>query len=299
MVQTLRTTGFILLVAGLSSPAFGSPTSGSGKAVDGRYEGGLGVLEFNTDGGGRIVGRYGEGGACNFDLRRPIVDGELEGNVFVGTVTLCQEGPACEERAYPVLAFVSPDGTLAADVKLEPGCKSNALTGTRLLLKSSPGGVVLASAKRPRARKKREECIDALKRGTVLLQKRDYAGASYYFAEGLECNADNWPAYLGIGIAELRRGRVEEAMTAFHRAQKLAKAGGEEDAGIYFNLACGYARMGDRPKALAALGRSVKLGWADPKAMVDDPDLAPLRDEPQFKTLVDQAWDLKQNQPEQ
>lgn len=293
MVQTLRTTGLILLVAGLSSPAFGGPP----RAVEGRYEGGLGVLEFQTESGGRIVGRYGEGGACNFDLQRPVVDGELEGNVFVGTVTLCQEGPACEERAYPVLAFVSADGTLSADVKLEPGCKSNALSGTRLTLKALPGGVVLASAKK-KPRKKRDECIEALKRGTVLLQKRDYAGASYYFAEGLECNADNWPAYLGIGIAELRRGRVDEAMTAFHRAQKLARAGGEEDAGIYFNLACGYSRQGEKARALEALESSVKLGWADPKAMVDDPDLAPLRDDPKFKALVDRAWDLKQNQPE-
>ncbi len=293
MPQTAKTIGLILLVGSLGEGAFAGPS----RTVTGRYEGALGVLEFDTESTGRVVGRYGEGGPCPFDPRRPVVDGEFEGNVFVGTVTLCQKGPACEERAYPVLGVLNPDGTLAADVKLEPGCMSPALTGTRLLLRSAPGAVVLAAA-RKNPRKSRDACIEDLKRGTVLLQKRDYAGASYYFSEGLGCNADNWPAYLGIGIAELRRGRVQEAMTAFTRAQRLAKADGEEDPGIYFNLACAHSRLGDQQGALDALDRSVALGWADPKAMVDDPDLAPLREEPRFKTLVDKAWDLKQNQPE-
>jgi hypothetical protein len=300
MFQTPRSIGlisFAALAAVLTSPvAF----AGTGKPVNGRFEGALGVLEFETEPSGHVVGRYGEGGPCSFDPRRPVVDGEFEGSVFVGTVTLCQTGPVCEERAYSILAFTDADGVLAADVKLEPGCQSPALVGgTRLVLKSAPGSVpntVLASGKKPK-KKSRAMCIEDLKRGALLLQKRDYAGASYYFEEGLECDEANWAAHLGIGISELRRGRVEVAMDAFGKAKNYAVAKGQEDAEIDFNLACGFMRLNDRTKALEALSRSVQLGWSDPKTMLEDPDLQPLREDPTFKSLVDKAWNLQSKQP--
>jgi len=84
-----------------------------------------------------------------------------------------------------------------------------------------------------------------------------------------------------------------------NRARELSIAQNQEDSTIYFNLACAHSRVGQQEKALEALGRALELGWADPKAMVDDPDLQPLRERPEFKALVDRAWDLKERLPVQ
>lgn len=267
--------------------------------VSGVYAGQLGRVAFETDARGRVTARYADGGPCEFDARRPVVDGEWEGDVLVGVVTLCQTGPACGERAYPILAFRLPDGSLTAQVKLEPGCRSPALDGPRLLLRPAldPSVDLVSDKKRPK--KTNAACVEIVNKAASLLHKRDYAGASYYFSEGLACNEKNWAAHLGLAIAELRRGNVEASFASFHRAREISIAQDQEDSGIYFNMACAYSHVGQQQKALEALGRALDLGWADPKAMVDDPDLQPLRERPEFKALVDRAWDLKERLPVQ
>jgi hypothetical protein len=266
MVQARGTTGIIVLAAALwAVPVRAGPVSGV-------FTGALGRIAFETEARGRVVGRYADGGPCGFDLRRPVVDGELEGDVLVGVVTLCQTGPACGERAYPILAFRLPDGSLSAHVKLEPGCQSPALEGARMVLRPAPDQSVELAADKKRPKKSNAACVEIVNKATQLLPKHDFAGASFYFAEGLACNDQNWIAHLGLAIAELRR---------------------END----YNRACAYSHVGQQDKALQALSRAVDLGWADPKGMVDDPDLRPLRELPEFKALVDRAWDLKERQP--
>jgi tetratricopeptide (TPR) repeat protein len=242
--------------------------------------------------GGRAVGRFARGGACPFDADRPILDGEWEGNVLVGVLALCQTGPSCDERTYPILAFYDPRArTLSADIRLEAGCSSPALKDSRLLLQ---GVGPLGPRPAPRAEKPtREQCVAAFQRGQRLLSSADWAGAGFYFEKSLSCEEQLWGAHLGLGVSELKRGRTEKAIESMTRAQKMARARAEEEPSLYYNLATAYARNGDNRTALDHLRRAVELGWDDPAAMNEDPDLHPLRAEPAFKELIDQSWSLK------
>ncbi len=291
MVQIPKITGLIALLALLPAQALASAS------VSGTYRGEIGQLDLQTRADGRVTGRYTGGGACGFDPNRPILDGEFEGKVLVATITLCQNGPACNERPYNILAFYdSSTGTLVADVKLEAGCDSPALRDSRLMLRVAKPEEVQPLAESPPSRKGKrlDECRSALEKGKHLLERRDYAGAAYYFDRGLSCDQKNWAAHLALGIAELRRGDIVSAVGSLERARDLARAANQEDMDVYYNLACANARQGDRKSALRNIRRALDLGFADPETLGSDPDLHSLRGDHEFKALADLAWEQKE-----
>src|SRR5689334_1208360 len=91
----------------------------------------LGIVDMQTL-EGRIVARYKGAGSCSFKPEIQVLSGVFEGDVFLGTVFVCQQGPSCEkEKTFPLLA-VYHDGALAGDVRLDTGCFSPGLEGKRL-----------------------------------------------------------------------------------------------------------------------------------------------------------------------
>lgn len=62
-----------------------------------------------------------------------------------------------------------------------------------------------------------------------------------------------------------------------------------DDPNPAYNLACALARLGKKDEALAALTKSVDLGFEDPDHMKVDDDLGPLRDDKAFAALVAKA----------
>lgn len=62
-----------------------------------------------------------------------------------------------------------------------------------------------------------------------------------------------------------------------------------ENAVAWYNLACAQARLGQDKDALDSLAKAVRNGYQDAKYMAQDPDLASLRDNARFKTIVTAA----------
>jgi len=298
MAQLLKITGVIAFLALLPGMASASTN------LTGVYRGEIGQLELQTRAGGRVTGRYAAGGKCNFDPQRPVLEGEFEGKVLVATVTLCQTGPACDERPYNILAFYdSSSGALVADVKLDAGCDSPALQNSRLVLRVAKPEEILPPAHASTAKKgkRQEACRSALEKGWALMGRQDYPGAAFYFGQGLSCDPKNWLAHFAIGVAELRRNNVAEAMASLNQAKVLMEGQAEDVRGtyerdVYYNLACAHARQNDRDAAFANLRKAVELGFVDLDAVNTDPDLQPLREDHEFKTIQDLIWDRKQRE---
>jgi hypothetical protein len=53
-----------------------------------------------------------------------------------------------------------------------------------------------------------------------------------------------------------------------------------------YNVACGYALIGEKEKALDALGRAVAAGFDDRRLLETDTDLASIRDTEGFKAIL-------------
>lgn len=56
---------------------------------------------------------------------------------------------------------------------------------------------------------------------------------------------------------------------------------------VLYNVACVYALLGEQDRAIDCLEKSVTQGWGQKQWMMNDPDLASVRENPRFKKLIE------------
>ena len=111
----------------------------------------------------------------------------------------------------------------------------------------------------------------------------DYHHRALEVIEGyLELNPDDARAlYLGAG-ARIGVGDIEEGLEWASRAVEIDP----EDTGILYNVACTYSLAGRIEKAIDFLERAVAAGFSQKEWIVNDGDLAPLREHSRYLTLI-------------
>jgi len=97
---------------------------------------------------------------------------------------------------------------------------------------------------------------------------------------------------------KVEAANLEKEITALFAAGKYAESAEKcraemalvpTDNGAPYNLACALARLGKKDDALAALAKSMDLGFDDFEHMKVDEDLASIRDDKKFAELVAKA----------
>ncbi|PTL78264.1 tetratricopeptide repeat protein [Vitiosangium sp. GDMCC 1.1324] len=263
MASVSRTIGLAALVAAAPGAARAETV------LQGSYQAGvLGRVELSTE-KERLVAYASGGGPCGFESRRPVLEGEFQGNVLVGQLTVCLLGASCPPvETLPILALYSPEErTLTAYVKPRAaGCQAPVVgSGGVMVLApegASPAEPVLggsSSVARLRTEKRSPEAAkEALERGNRMLGLKDWSGSAAEFERSITHDDRNWVAFFGLGTAWLMRGQAPEAIEALNRARAL----NPREPSIHYNLACAYSRLGDRTQALGNLGQAVRLGFA-------------------------------------
>ena len=59
-----------------------------------------------------------------------------------------------------------------------------------------------------------------------------------------------------------------------------------ENASAWFNLACAYSLMGEKSRAVGHLAKAIQLDEANRELAKTDTDFDPVRNDPEFRTLV-------------
>lgn len=284
----------------LASPlAVAAPTP----VLSGLYSvGELGLVQFTVV-EGKVVGKVKLAGECTFAPDTQVVTGVFEGGVFVGNVTLCQTGAGCTaQRTYPMLG-VAHDDAVGGVIRLDAGCKSPALDERALFIrpatpeekqKVAGDASATALAAKQNGKDPAIAAVEAIADGQRLIQDAKYAQAREKFRQAMDLDDVHWEAALGFGLTEVKLSRPEKSLEYFDKALTIAqsrKVSPAYQAQIHYNRGCALVAMGDKKGAITSLRTALKLGGASNliDQFTDDPDLGPLRNEPDFRRLVAEA----------
>lgn len=261
----------------------------------------LGLVQFSLV-EGKVVGKMKSSAQCVFPPDTQVVNGTFEGGVFVGNVTLCQTGAGCAvQRSYPMLG-VSHDDAVAGWIRLDAPCQSPALDGRSLFFRPATPEekqkvASESSAATVAGKNKGDPAVqadEAINEGQRLIQDIKYGPAREKFRQAMLLDETRWEAFLGYGVSEVKLGHPERSLEYFDKALAAAQVLKVSPANIalaHYNRACAQAAMGDKKGAVASLKTAVRVGGASNVIdwLTDDPDLNPLRSDPEFKRLLSEA----------
>jgi hypothetical protein len=296
----MRTFFRAVCLAAMSVPLCAS----AGPALKGIYKAaGLGLLDVATV-NGRLVGKFRTGGSCSYSVDEEVINGTFEGNVFVGTVTLCQAGAKCENitRLYPLMAFVQGE-ELSGEVPLPDDCQSPGLEGRRLTLQPAsaeekalaqqPARAVSDKIPRNASKKERQVIADReFKNGDLHYKKGRYGLAADAFELSIAAGNDSWVAVFMLGICKVKLRKWKDGKLGVEKGLKLggSKVPSEIRALAEYALAVVAEANGQRAEAMALLEKAVQLS-GEPGGVVHelktDLDLKTLRSAPEYPTFLE------------
>lgn len=119
--------------------------------------------------------------------------------------------------------------------------------------------------------------------GEALRQKHCYAEAFQAFSRADDASPDDLGVLLGMAWCLKRTGRLPEAIAAMERASEVAP----QAPIVLYNLACYWTLAGDKNNALSWLGRALRRDASLRKLIPQETDFDPLRDDPDFRFIVE------------
>lgn len=256
--------------------------------------GSVGFVEVVTDENGTLVGRYRGDGACGFAAGQTLLWGQFEGDVFVGSLWLCQRGNGCPAQGEVAFMGLLKGRLLTGFVPLSPQCMSDGLEDTRRIAIRPATDDERASLKPASAsEKQRQAASAAFSAARESFNNNDFPRAIDGFERSL-AQLENFWAWNGLGTAEVEMGNYPRGIVALQRALVLAKsqAPAPDDKYIgdtYLNLACAYVPMGKPRQALEALRKAFALAPDLVERSRAERKLAPLRNDPDYERLVQEA----------
>ena len=110
--------------------------------------------------------------------------------------------------------------------------------------------------------------------------KNNPSEAESYVAKAIAVNGENRNLYASLAFPLLALGKFSESIPYYQKAIQLEPHGGD-----YYNMACAYALLNQKEKALDALEQALKLGYGAKEQYDSDPDLTSVRADERYKKL--------------
>jgi len=110
----------------------------------------------------------------------------------------------------------------------------------------------------------------------------EYAKAEAAYGEFLKTHPNDATAWMRLGLSQAYTKQPAAAEASLEKAISLG-ANGPVDL---YNVACAYAVLGEKDRAIQALGRAVDAGFRDRGLAERDQDLASLRGDERFQKLL-------------
>jgi hypothetical protein len=120
--------------------------------------------------------------------------------------------------------------------------------------------------------------------GAAFLQEGKFERARKSFHDAMEKDPQRAEAWNGMGVTYYARGDLDEALAWYKRSLEADPRFGD----AYYNMACVYALQAHKDLAFAYLRMAALNHYSERELMDKDPDLVSLRDDAQWKEIVDQ-----------
>jgi tetratricopeptide (TPR) repeat protein len=114
---------------------------------------------------------------------------------------------------------------------------------------------------------------------------RDWGAAAQAFASITQAEPANALAWLRLGVSRHKLAQYDQALVAFKRIEADPQLGGS----ACFRESATLLQLKRKEDALAALNRAIDAGFIQTNVILQDPDLASLRDDPAFKKVIARA----------
>ena len=118
--------------------------------------------------------------------------------------------------------------------------------------------------------------------GNKFLSKGDWKEAVVNYKMALHHDKALNEVYINMSNAYLKGKQYGEAK----KTLETLKTQAPENPHLYYNLACYYSLTHQEATSFKALQQAIRLGYKNPKDAQSDPDLANLRQTPEFKKWV-------------
>ncbi len=123
--------------------------------------------------------------------------------------------------------------------------------------------------------------------GQIRLGQKRYDEAVNYLTKATEGGARNSFIYGQLALAQMSVNRNEDALKTYEKAFEMGIPAGANTRGLaYFNMACAYVRLKRNEKAFEMLNKAIDEGFVNRQTFETDTDLAPLRNDARFQTLL-------------
>jgi tetratricopeptide (TPR) repeat protein len=114
-----------------------------------------------------------------------------------------------------------------------------------------------------------------------LLKARQWVEAAKAYESIVKDEPKNERAWYQLGVARFSLEKFDLAVDAYQKNIAITN-----NPIVMYNLACAYARLGQKEKAIEWLGKAVNSQPPPMVNLAEDTDLVSVRDDPRFKELV-------------
>ena len=123
--------------------------------------------------------------------------------------------------------------------------------------------------------------------GQLRFRQRRYAEAESLLAKAVAMGFRNSMIYGQLAYSQLAANKNAEALQSYESAFRMGIPPGANTRGLaYFNMAAAHTRLKNNDKAFELLNKAVDEGFTSRTTYETDTDLAPLRDDARFATLL-------------
>ena len=127
-----------------------------------------------------------------------------------------------------------------------------------------------------------DQSSDYLRQGIIFASQNDFDNAVAAFKQSVELKPSP-DGYANLGASYMQLGKRNLAMDALNKAERMAPGHGL----TLYNTMALHSLNNNTDLALEYLERTLKSGFDNYDAIRFDPDLANLRGEPEFRTILE------------